>query len=141
VAGFAHCRPVISVDGTFMTGKYIGTLMVVVGMTAENQLLPLAFALVEGENNESWKWFLGLVRKQVIGPDRQVCIISDHHCDLLNGGKDHLEGYPPLIHRWCSRHFAAIIWKKQRSKEKLRRCARLRRRRNLRLDLKSWRRY
>jgi hypothetical protein len=27
-------------------------LMVVVGMTAENQLLPLAFALVEGENNE-----------------------------------------------------------------------------------------
>jgi hypothetical protein len=27
--------------------------MVVVGMIAENQLLPLAFALVEGENNES----------------------------------------------------------------------------------------
>jgi hypothetical protein len=27
--------------------------MVVVGMTAENQLLPLAFALVKGENNES----------------------------------------------------------------------------------------
>jgi hypothetical protein len=28
--------------------------MVVVGMTMENQLLSLAFALVEGENNESW---------------------------------------------------------------------------------------
>jgi hypothetical protein len=27
--------------------------MVVVGMTVENQLLPLAFALAEGENNES----------------------------------------------------------------------------------------
>jgi hypothetical protein len=27
--------------------------MVVVGMTVENQLLPLAFVLVEGENNES----------------------------------------------------------------------------------------
>jgi hypothetical protein len=70
VVGFAHCRPVISVDGTFLIGKYRGTLMVDVGMTVENQLLPLVFALVEGENNESWKWFLILVRKQVLGPDR-----------------------------------------------------------------------
>jgi hypothetical protein len=53
VADFAHCRPIISVDGTFLTGKYKGTLMIAIGMTAENQLLPLAFALVEGENNES----------------------------------------------------------------------------------------
>jgi hypothetical protein len=83
--------------------------MVAVGMTAKNQLLPLAIALVEGENNESWKWFLGLVRKQVLDPDRQVCIISNCRCGLLNGAKNHLEGYPPLIHRWCSRHFAANI--------------------------------
>jgi hypothetical protein len=55
VAGFTYCRPVISVDGTFLTGKYKTTLMVAVGMTAENQLLLLAFALVEGENNKSWK--------------------------------------------------------------------------------------
>jgi transposase-like protein len=117
VAGFAHCRPIISVDGTFLTGNYKGTLMVAVGMTAENQLLPLAFALVKGENNESWKWFLDLVRKQVLGPNRQVCMISDRHHGFLNGTKDHIEGHPPLIHRWCSCHFAANIWKKQRSKE------------------------
>jgi hypothetical protein len=61
VAGFAHCRLIISVDGTFLTGKYKGTLMIAIGITVENQLLSLAFALVEGENNESWKWFLSLV--------------------------------------------------------------------------------
>jgi hypothetical protein len=54
VADFLHYRLIISVDATFLTGKYKGTLMVAVGMPAENQLLPLAFALVEGENNESW---------------------------------------------------------------------------------------
>jgi hypothetical protein len=70
VANFTHCRPIISVDGTFLTGKYKGTVMVVVAMTVENQLLALAFVLVEGENNESWLWFLSLVRKQVLGPDR-----------------------------------------------------------------------
>jgi hypothetical protein len=44
-------------------------------------------------------------------------MISDRHHDLLNGAKDHIDGYPPLIHRWRSRHFAANIWKKQQSKE------------------------
>jgi hypothetical protein len=91
--------------------------MVAIGITVENQLLQLAFALVEGENNESWKWFLGLVRKQVLGPDRQVCMISTHHRSLLNGAKDHIEGYPLLIYKWCSRHFATNIWKKQWSNE------------------------
>jgi hypothetical protein len=53
VTGFTHYRPIISVDDTFLTGKYKDMLMVVVSMTTENQLLLLAFALVEGENNES----------------------------------------------------------------------------------------
>jgi hypothetical protein len=53
VVSFTYCRTIISVDATFLTGKYKGTLMVVVDMTTKNQLLPLAFALVEGENNES----------------------------------------------------------------------------------------
>jgi hypothetical protein len=53
VVGFTHCRPIVSVVATFLTEKYKGPLMVAVGMTAKNQLLALAFALVEGENNES----------------------------------------------------------------------------------------
>jgi hypothetical protein len=90
VVGFAHCRPIISVDVTFLTGKYKGTLMITVGMTAENQLLPLTFALVEGENNESWSWFLGHVRKGVAGSGRSICMISDRHRRLLNGAKEHI---------------------------------------------------
>jgi hypothetical protein len=44
-------------------------------------------------------------------------MILDHHHGLLNGAKEHLEGYPPLIHRWCSHYFVTNIWKKQQSKE------------------------
>jgi hypothetical protein len=91
--------------------------MVAVGITVENRLIPLALALVEGENNESWSWFLGLVRKKVLGLGRSICMILNHHRGLLSGTKEHLEGYPPLIHMWCSHHFAANIWKKQQSKE------------------------
>jgi hypothetical protein len=46
VAGFAHCRLIISVDDTFLIGKYKGTLMVAVGITAGSHLLSLAFVLV-----------------------------------------------------------------------------------------------
>jgi hypothetical protein len=44
-------------------------------------------------------------------------MILDRHCGLLNGAKNHLEGYPPLTHMWCSCHFTTNIWKKQWSKE------------------------
>jgi hypothetical protein len=44
-------------------------------------------------------------------------MILDYHRGLLNGAKDHLEWCPPLMHRLCSHHFAANIWKKQWSKE------------------------
>jgi hypothetical protein len=44
-------------------------------------------------------------------------MISDRHHGLLNGAKDPIEEYPPLIHMWYSRYFAANIWKKQWSKE------------------------
>jgi hypothetical protein len=72
---------------------------------------------VEGENNESWSWFLGIVRKEVVGPGRSICMISDRHRGLLNGAKEHIEGYPLLIYMWCSHHFAANIWQKKRSKK------------------------
>ena len=59
---FKHCRLLVLVDGIFLTGKYRGVLMIAVGVDSDNQLGPLAFALVEGENNNIWCWFLKLVR-------------------------------------------------------------------------------
>jgi hypothetical protein len=56
---FQHCRPVILVDGTFLIGKYRGALMMVVVVDPEQQLVPLAFALAESENDDSWSWFIG----------------------------------------------------------------------------------
>ena len=51
---FQFCRPVILVDGTFLIGKYRGILMMAAAIDPEDQIVPMAFALVEGENNESW---------------------------------------------------------------------------------------
>ena len=53
VEAFRHCRPVLSIDGTFLLGKYMGTLLVAISCDADNALVPLAFALVERENKDS----------------------------------------------------------------------------------------
>jgi len=46
---------VFSIDGTFLLGKYMGTLLVAISCDADNALVPLAFALVEKENKDSWE--------------------------------------------------------------------------------------
>ena len=53
VKAFKHCCPLVLVDGTFLTGKYRGVLMIAIRVDPDNQLVPLAFALAEGENNDS----------------------------------------------------------------------------------------
>jgi hypothetical protein len=54
VETFTHCRPVLPIDGTFLIGKYEGTLLIAIAVDADNALVSLAFALVDRENKASW---------------------------------------------------------------------------------------
>jgi hypothetical protein len=54
IVAFKQCRPVICIDGTFLTGKYKGTILTALAADGNNQLLPLAIAFAEGENSDSW---------------------------------------------------------------------------------------
>jgi hypothetical protein len=74
-------------------------------------LVPLAFALAESENIDSWSWFLHLVRRDVVGRLRKECIVSDRHQGILSAVEYYMEGYEPVVSRWCMRHFAANIWR------------------------------
>ena len=50
VNAFRHCRPILCVDGTFLTGKYKGQILTAIAMDGNNQVLPVAFAFVESES-------------------------------------------------------------------------------------------
>ncbi|EEE59466.1 hypothetical protein OsJ_11665 [Oryza sativa Japonica Group] len=45
VEAFKHLRPVLAIDGTFLTGKFRGTLLTVIGIDTWLHLVLLAFAL------------------------------------------------------------------------------------------------
>ncbi|XP_057246711.1 uncharacterized protein LOC130589463 [Beta vulgaris subsp. vulgaris] len=77
------CRRVICVDGCFLKTFLRGQLLCAVGRDGNDQMYPIAWAIVESENNLSWEWFLLHLQKCLeLGDGNGVAIISDEHQSL-----------------------------------------------------------
>ena len=106
ISGFKYWKPVISIDGTHLYGKYQGKLLVTMATDANNKVFPFAFAIVDCESGSSWRWFLQCLRETIdhVIPKEGICIISDRHLDIKNGiinwprGDD---GQTQVFHRYC----------------------------------------
>ena len=92
IQAFKHYRPVLCIDGTFLTEKYKSTILTVVAADSNNQLLLLAIAFVEGENGDSWHWFLERLKNMVIEEVQNVCVIHDRHKGILQAISDIKDG-------------------------------------------------
>ena len=111
---FQYCLPLLCIDGTFLTGKYKGTILTAIWVDGNNQVLPVAFAFVENENAEIWYWFFERVKAQVVSSRSNICLIIDRHAEILDAIEKLQHGtgaFPPIwpdVHsRWCMRHLAA----------------------------------
>nr|KYP47828.1 hypothetical protein KK1_030524 [Cajanus cajan] len=51
---FKYTKPIIQIDETFLYEKYRGTLMIATTQDRNARVLPLAFAIVEGETLSNW---------------------------------------------------------------------------------------
>lgn len=52
------CKRVICIDACFLKTFLGGQLMAAVGRDGNDQMYPIAWAVVEGENTSSWEWFI-----------------------------------------------------------------------------------
>ncbi|KAK9985882.1 hypothetical protein SO802_030833 [Lithocarpus litseifolius] len=86
IAGFAHCRPLISIVKTYLYGKYRGNLLIAMATDANNEIFPLAFAVVDEETGASWGWLLSCLRTAIsdVVPDSGICIMSDRHRGIIS---------------------------------------------------------
>ena len=74
------CRRVIGLDGCFLTHTCKGQLLTAMGRDANNQMFPIAWAVVGVENKNNWCWFLSLLHDDLnLGSGSGVTIISDAH--------------------------------------------------------------
>ncbi|XP_057720053.1 uncharacterized protein LOC130934504 [Arachis stenosperma] len=76
VEDFNHCKPFVSVDGTYLYSRYGGVLLILVAQDGNSNILPIAFAIVEFESTESWSFFLTNLRCHVT-PQDGLLVISD----------------------------------------------------------------
>ncbi|XP_062118566.1 uncharacterized protein LOC133832208 [Humulus lupulus] len=100
------CRPVIGLDGCHIKGVHPGQLLIAVGVDGNNQMFPVAFAMVEIENKDSWSWFVNLLRIDLkIDNSNHWTFITDKQKGLEQALKGMWEeGIPEAEHRHCARH-------------------------------------
>ncbi|GJZ52731.1 hypothetical protein Tco_0607616, partial [Tanacetum coccineum] len=104
------CRRVIGLDGCFLKTICKGELLSAVGRDGNNQVYPIAWAVVNIENKENWKWFMQcLIDDLGIHFGEGLTIISDQHKGLIEAAK---EVMPFAEHRQCARHIYANFRKK-----------------------------
>ncbi|XP_057548298.1 uncharacterized protein LOC130826745 [Amaranthus tricolor] len=91
-------------------------LLSAVGRDPNEQMYPLAWAVVEGENNGSWQWFISELKKCVPHDNsKDWIVISDEHQSILRAVQLEL---PKAEHRHCARHIYAN-WNKSFKGEEL----------------------
>ncbi|KAL4298205.1 hypothetical protein GQ457_12G029930 [Hibiscus cannabinus] len=106
-----YCRHVISLDGCFLKGSFKGEILSVVGRDSNNQIFPIAWAVVEVENKDSWAWFLKNIQYDLqLGDGEKFTLISDMLKRLL---EDVPLWLPNVEYRFCARHMYAILEKKR----------------------------
>ncbi|XP_075074521.1 uncharacterized protein LOC142162109 [Nicotiana tabacum] len=99
------CRSIIGLDGCFLKGICKGQLFVAVSKDGNNQMFPIAWAIIEVENSFTWTWFLKCVTHDLDLQDgRDLTIMSDTQKELLRVVSEVL---PKSEHRWCARHILA----------------------------------
>ncbi|KAL3632957.1 hypothetical protein CASFOL_025941 [Castilleja foliolosa] len=100
--GFQYCRKVVGVDGCFLKSTYGGQLLTAVGIDPNNNMFPIAWAVVEAENKDAWEWFLNLLKND-IGIVNADCwtFMSDKQKGLIPA----FDGlFPTAANRFCVQH-------------------------------------
>ncbi|XP_010485130.1 PREDICTED: uncharacterized protein LOC104763461 [Camelina sativa] len=112
IEGFKKLSRVIVVDGTHLNEKYSGVLLTASGQDANFQVFPLAFAVVDSENDDAWTWFVEKLER-IIADSKSLTIISDR-CSSIYVAKKRV--FPLSHHESCIVHLARNVNAKFHSK-------------------------
>ncbi|WOG87377.1 hypothetical protein DCAR_0206601 [Daucus carota subsp. sativus] len=105
IYGFLNAsRPLLGLDRTVLKSKYLGTLLFVTAFDGDGALFPLAFGVVDEENDENWMWFLSELHNLLeINTENmpKLTILSDRQKSIVDGVE---ANFPTAFHGFCMRH-------------------------------------
>ncbi|XP_013633014.1 PREDICTED: uncharacterized protein LOC106338624 [Brassica oleracea var. oleracea] len=82
IEGFSVMRKVLIVDATHLKNVYGGVLLVATAQDPDHHHYPIAFGVADGENNDSWMWFMEQL-KSVISDVLGLVFLSDRNKSLM----------------------------------------------------------
>ncbi|XP_075097789.1 uncharacterized protein LOC142175116 [Nicotiana tabacum] len=97
IRGFDHCRPIVVVDGSHLKSYYTGTFVSASTLDGAGHILPLAYGVIDSENDAAWTWFFEQF-KIAYGVRENMCIVSDRNESII---KSVSRVYPDLPHCAC----------------------------------------
>ncbi|KAI6692690.1 hypothetical protein NL676_020400 [Syzygium grande] len=107
IYGFLNaCRPLLGLDRTYLKSKYLGTLLLATGFDGDGALFPLAFGVVDEENDDNWMWFLSELHNLLeINTENmpRLTILSDRQKGIVDGVE---ANFPTAFHGFCMRHLS-----------------------------------
>ncbi|KAH7839354.1 hypothetical protein Vadar_003100 [Vaccinium darrowii] len=74
------CRKIIGVDGCLLKGQYSKKILATVLVDLNNAMYPMAWAVVEKEDKDTWGWFITLMKI-----DCGITDDNDHEWTFING--------------------------------------------------------
>ncbi|XP_075076557.1 uncharacterized protein LOC107811219 [Nicotiana tabacum] len=108
IKGFDHCRPIVVVDGSHLKSYYTGTFVSASTLDGAGHILPLAYCVIDSENDVAWTWFFEQF-KIAYGDRENKCIVSDRNESII---KFVSRVYPNVPHFSCIWHLWNNVYKK-----------------------------
>lgn len=111
ICGFLNgCLPVIGLGAIPLKSKYLATLLSATSFDPDGGLFPLAFGVVDAENDESWSWFISELRKALEVKTKnipwQITFLSDGQKGISDAVR---RKFPKSSHAFCLRYLGETI--------------------------------
>lgn len=110
IYGFLNgCLPIVGLGRIQLKSKYLGTLLSATSFDADGGLFPLAFGVVDVENDESWMWFLSELHRAIEKNAQnkpRLTFLSDGQKGTAEAVR---KKFPSSSHAFCMRHLSEII--------------------------------
>ncbi|XP_016186096.1 uncharacterized protein LOC107627784 [Arachis ipaensis] len=101
----AGCRRLIGLDGAFLKTQTGGQILSIVGQDANHHIYVIAWAIVDIENTENWRWFLELLHEDLGDyKENKWCFMSNMQKGLLSA-----------VQEWKDLELKGLLWECARS--------------------------
>ncbi|KAL0423793.1 UNVERIFIED_CONTAM: hypothetical protein Sradi_0914100 [Sesamum radiatum] len=98
----AGCRPIIGLDGCHLKEPYGGILLTAIGVDPNNNLFPIAYAVVDKEYRKTWEWFLIILKHDLnIVREYEYIFMSEKQKGLMQAFE---EVFPSRDRKYYVRH-------------------------------------